>query len=213
MVSRLQREMRVEPDPDDLLREAKAGSPDWGAILGVVHEPMSHAAVRGLLSMGLEPDLDRVADAVALGFERLMKKGLDECYTLPGYAGSFGFYAGKQIARDHYNKRESLIENPEGLFDEEASVPGEVLAALEEEQERQDLLAKRRQAFDECIDQLTIGQCEAVVEVELNLRTDTDVAADKDVSHTAIRSRRKKGIEHLKRCIEKKLDLGSGKDV
>ena len=213
MVSRLQGEMRIEPDSSDLLREAKAGLPDWGAILGLVHESMSRAAVRGLLIMGIRPDQDLVADAVELGFEKLMRTGLDECYTLIGYAGSFGYRAGQQIARDIHKRRETFIEDPTGLFDDEELLPSEVLAALREEQEEQELLARRRRAFDECIDELTPGQREAVVEVELNLRSDTEVAADTDVSHTAIWNRRKKGIEHLERCIEKKLVTGSGKDV
>lgn len=158
--------------------------------------------------MRLNPseDEDLVADAVILGFERLRRKGLAECnVSLVGYASSFGYYAGMQVARNYYRRKKESFEIPEGLFDDEALVPGEVVAALEEEQRRQELLVQRRRAVNECLKSLTPGQREAVVEVEINSKSDTQVALETGVSHSAIWTRRKKGIENLKRCVEQKL--------
>ena len=193
---------------EELLRQAKEGIPDWGAILRACYIPMSHAAIRGLLGMGLNPseDEDLVADAVLLGFKRLQRKGLAECeVSLVGYASSFGFYAGKQVARDYYKRNQERFEIPEGLFDDEDIIPGEIIAGLEEEQRRQELLAQRWKAAQECLDLLTPGQREAVVEVEINLKSDTQLANETGVSHSAIWTRRTKGLQNLRRCVEQKL--------
>jgi RNA polymerase sigma factor (sigma-70 family) len=154
--------------------------------------------------MGIQ-DPQTVDDAVVLGFEKLQEKGLVECSSLIGYARSFAYRAGQRVARQLLSEWKNVTDEPdEHVVDDDPLIEDLVITA-EEEAKRQEQLERELKAAMECLETLTPGQREAVVEVEMKGKSDSQLAQETGVSHTAVWKRRNKAIAILRDCVEHKL--------
>jgi len=187
-----------------VLHEAQTGKPDWGAIFEVVWAPMVRAARSAMLTMGVDDRL-AVEDAVVAGFERLQSKGLQNTTNLIGWARTMAYRAGQDAARAIVLHRR---RNPDQLDEEMVDPdpgPEELLISTLAEEQRQIELERRYQAAMACLETLPPGQRQAVVEVVMNGKSDSQLAQQLGVSHTAVWKRRMKALHRLLECTEAKL--------
>ncbi len=202
--TRLPTEVHSRSDPQQLLSDAQDGDPDWGAIFLVVRQPMRRAARSSMLTMGVD-DVPAVDDALVLGFRRLQRYGLVGRTKLVGFARSVAYNAGRDTARALIRRREFFPDEPSETIADPDPTPEELVVIREDDETAQQEFEMRYKAAIECLETLTPGQREAVVEVEMGDKNDSELADETGVSHTAIWKRRTKGIEKLKECVRAKL--------
>lgn len=181
--------MKVLDTPDQLLRDAQAGRPDWTAIYRVVRRPMYVAVWRCLRACrcygGLSDD-----DVVARAFDQLMESGLEGVKSLVGTARVIAYRRAVDLVRRRN------VEEPRDWL-EKIQDDDELAAELER---TEDMLNRAVNLLE----RLSEGQRIAVVETVMKRRSCTDVAADLGVTHQAVSKLRRKGLDHLSAWLAEK---------
>lgn len=191
-----------------LLSEVAAGSTNWSAIYECLKTPLWYAAARGARQVGVL-DRDAVAEAVQQAFVEFMALDFAEIVSPERIARTIAYRRGldRGIAARQRWKREAAMETlpADRLRAEPAQRPGYAASAEEEffsveELGRQEETWRRAR---QCLQTLSGRQRRVIHESVMKGRTLTEIGIDLGISHTAVRKHRQKGLELLRRCVER----------
>ena len=193
---------------ESLLSDVGEGSTNWSAIYESLKTPLWYAAARGARRAGVQ-DRDAIAEAVQQAFTEFMALDFAKVASPEGIARTIAYRRGldRGIAARQRWKREAAMETlpADRLRAEPGQSPGYSASAEEEffsveELGRQEETWRRAR---QCLQTLSGRQRRVIHESVMIGRTLTEIGNDLGISHTAVRKHRQKGLEMLRRCVER----------
>ena len=195
-------------DLESLLSNVALGSTNWPEVYECLKTPLWYAAARGARQVGVL-DREAVAEAVQQAFTEFMALDFAKVTSPDSIARKIAYRRGldRGIATRRRWKREAAMEAlpPDLLRAEPGQPPGYAESAEDaffsvDELRRQE---ERWRRARECLQSLTGRQRRVVHEAVMKGRTLTEIGNDLGISHTAVRKHRQKGLEALRRCVER----------
>ena len=193
---------------EHLLSNVAAGSSNWPEVYECLKTPLWYAAARGARQVGVR-DREAVAEAVQQAFTEFMALDFAKVASPESLARRIAYRRGLDrglAARRRWNREAAMEALPTDLLRAEPGQrPGYAESAEEEFFSLEELRRQEerwRRARD-CLERLTGRQRRVVHEAVLQGRTLTEIGTDLGISHTAVRKHREKGLEALRRCVER----------
>jgi RNA polymerase sigma factor (sigma-70 family) len=203
---------------ESLLADVEAGSTNWLGIYECLKTPLWYAAARGARRVGVR-DRDAIAEAVQQAFTEFMALDFAKIASPEGIARTIAYRRGldRGIAARQRWKKEAAMETlpADRLRAEPGQSPGYAASAEEEflsfeELRRQEETWRRARR---CLQSLSGRQRRVIHENVMKGRTLTEIGNDLGISHTAVRKHRQKGLEMLRRCVEREQSGGTRAEV
>ena len=203
---------------ESLLSNVATGSTNWPEVYECLKTPLWYAAARGARQVGVR-DREAIGEAVQQAFTEFMALDFARVTSPDSIARTIAYRRGLDrgiAARRRWTKETAMESLPADLLRAEpGQAPGYAESAEEEffsveELRRQE---ERWRRARECLDALTGRQRRVVHETVMKGRTLTDLGNELGISHTAVRKHRQKGLEALRRCVEREQSGGGPPSV
>jgi len=198
---------------ESLLSNVATGSTNWPEVYECLKTPLWYAAARGARQVGVR-DREAIAEAVQQAFTEFMALDFAKVTSPGSIARTIAYRRGldRGIAARRRWQRETAMEAlPADLLRAEpGQSPGYAESAEEEFFSEEELRRQedRWRRARECLQSLTGRQRRVVHEAVMKGRTLTEIGNDLGISHTAVRKHRQKGLEALRRCVEREQSGG-----
>lgn len=184
-------------EPEHVLEQWRAGRANELALLAVVRDAMYQAARRSIWQMtGDRPDPQAVHEAVGKAFVELWAKDPAGIDNVVGLATRIADRRGRDQARKHISEQKKARALTEKLGDQL------LFGQLDEDaaQHRAERIAVTR----DCLNALTEDQRVVIEQTLMNGVSMSDWAHEQGKSYEAARAQRQRGLDSVKRCLERK---------
>jgi len=198
---------------ESLLSNVASGSTNWPEVYECLKTPLWYAAARGARQVGVR-DREAIAEAVQQAFTEFMALDFSTVTSPDSIARKIAYRRGLDrgiAARRRWNREAAMEALPADLLRAEPGQPPGYAESAEEEFFSVEELRRQEERWRrarECLQSLTVRQRRVVHEAVMKGRTLTEIGNDLGISHTAVRKHRQKGLEALRRCVEREQSGG-----
>ena len=198
---------------ESLLSNVATGSTNWPEVYECLKTPLWYAAARGARQVGVR-DREAIAEAVQQAFTEFMALDFSTVTSPDSIARKIAYRRGLDrgiAARRRWNREAAMEALPADLLRAEPGQPPGYAESAEEEFFSVEELRRQEERWQrarECLQSLTGRQRRVVHEAVMKGRTLTEIGNDLGISHTAVRKHRQKGLEALRRCVEREQSGG-----
>ena len=198
---------------ESLLSNVASGSTNWPEVYECLKTPLWYAAARGARQVGVR-DREAIAEAVQQAFTEFMALDFSTVTSPDSIARKIAYRRGLDrgiAARRRWNREAAMEALPADLLRAEPGQPPGYAESAEEEFFSVEELRRQEERWRrarECLQGLTVRQRRVVHEAVMKGRTLTEIGNDLGISHTAVRKHRQKGLEALRRCVEREQSGG-----